>query len=111
MRLPGWLDATETPDSEDAAHIIRYYSGLYAGWKIHDMVYWDEATIPDEVFMPIVRMVVDQVAPSFDNAAPVEFDIVSGRQVSMGRKGWEEFRRIVTRPQSGKTTNARADYF
>jgi hypothetical protein len=106
MRLPGWLDAHETPDSADAAYITRVYSGYYAEWVIREIAYWPEAVIPEEVFWHIVRIVADSVAPSFGDAAPTEFDIESGQQVSMGMKGWRALKRVKSVEPSGQTTQS-----
>lgn len=106
MRLPGWLDANEDPDTEDAAYITRVYSNLYDEWDIRDLAYWDKAEIPSEAFDHIARIVADKVAPAFGDSAPVEFDYESGRQVSMGAKGWSGLKRLMQRPQTGQRTQA-----
>lgn len=109
MRLPGWLDAHETPDAADAAMIKANYSGFYAELVFRDLAYWDEATIPEEVFWHIVRVIADKVAPAFGDAAPIEVDIENGSQVSMGKKGWNGLKRVKQIDQSGNP--ARAEYF
>ena len=106
MRLPGWLDAHETPDTADAAMITMVYSGFYAELVIRDLAYWDKATIPEEVFWHIVRVIADKVAVSFGDAAPVEIDIESGTQVSMGNKGWKGLKRVKQIEASGLPVQA-----
>lgn len=101
MRLPGWLDAQEEPESADAAFITNTYSDFYAEWKLKDLAYWPIGAIPDEVFQYVARIIADAVAPAFGDAAPTEFDIVSGVQVSMGYKGWTGLTRVITRERSG----------
>ena len=101
MRLPGWLEAEETPDSADAAMITSVYSGYYAEWQIREIAYWPQATIPDEVFWHIVRIIADVVAPSFGDVSPQEVDIENGTPVSMGVKGWRGLNRVKTVEPSG----------
>lgn len=109
MRLPGWLDAYETPDSTDAAFITNVYSGFYAEWVIREIAYWTETAIPEEVFWHIVRIIADAVAPSFGDAAPTEIDIENGTAVSMGKKGWNGLKRVKQVETSGLP--ARATYY
>jgi hypothetical protein len=106
MRLPGWLDAHETPDTADAAMITSFYSGFYAELVIRELAYWDKATIPEEVFWHIVRVIADKVAPAFGDAAPVEIDIENGTQVSMGKKGWNGLKRVKQVEPSGLAVQA-----
>lgn len=104
MRLPGWLDANEEPDSEDAAHIVRTYTAYFNEWVLRDVAYWPLAEIPEEVFIHIVRIIADSVAPSFGDAAPQEIDIESGQPVSMGHKGWLGLKRVTSRDKTGVPT-------
>jgi hypothetical protein len=109
MRMNGWLDANETPDSEDAAHITRAYEGFYADWIIRDLVYWPVDAIPDEAFQHITRIIADAVAPAFGDKAPVEIDIETGQQVSMGHKGWLGLKRLTAKERTGMP--AEGSYF
>lgn len=103
MRLPNWISQDETPDSADDAHIKRIYSDwfAYAQKQERDIVYWSEETIPNEAFLAIVRIIVDMAGPSFGDPAPVEIDVETGMQVSMGKKGWNMLRRLTSREASG----------
>ena len=110
MRLPNWIGAQETPDAADAAYIRNVYGDLYKEWKLRGIAYWaDVEAIPQEVFRHIVRIIVDSVAPSFGDAAPTEFDIETGVQMSMGKKGWNGLKRVTGRQSSGLP--AQAQYF
>jgi hypothetical protein len=103
MRLPNWISQDETPDSADDAHIKRIYSDwfAYAQMQEREIVYWSEDTIPNEAFLAIVRIIADMVGPSFGDPAPVEIDVETGMQVSMGKKGWNMLRRLTARESSG----------
>ncbi len=111
MRLPNWIDALETPDSADDAYIKRVYTDwfAYASTQDRDIVYWSEATIPNEAFLPLVRIIADLCGPAFGDPAPQEVDVESGRPVSMGKKGWDLLRRLTSRKTSGLP--ARASYY
>jgi hypothetical protein len=104
MRLPGWIDATETPDAEDAAHIVRIYTDFYAEWTLRKIAYWPLTTIPDEVFQHVVRVIADAVTPSFGDDPMFEIDPESGVQVSMGVRGWKGLKRVTQRDESGLPT-------
>jgi len=103
MRLMNWIAQHETPDSADDAHIKRIYSdwSAYAQKQERDIVYWSESTIPNEAFLPMVRIIADLCGPSFGDAAPVEIDVETGLQVSMGKKGWNMLRRLTAIEASG----------
>ena len=111
MRLPNWISQHETPDSADDAYIKRVYSDwfAYAQKQDRDIVYWSEAVIPNEAFLPIVRIIADLCGPAFGDPAPQEIDVETGRQVSMGKKGWNLLKRLTSRTASGLP--AKATYF
>lgn len=109
MRLPGWLDANEEPDSEDAAFIVDTYTSMHAAWRVREIAYWPIESIPDEIFEDIVRIIADAVAPAFGDAAPTEIDIETGAPVSMGKKGWNGLKRLKAVQPSGLPV--RTQYF
>ena len=112
MRLPNWIAQHETPDAADDAHIKRIYADwhAYAQEQEREVVYWGAADdIPNAAFLAIVRIIADLCGPSFGDPAPVESDVETGMQVSMGKKGWNMLRRLTSKEASG--LSAAGTYF
>jgi len=103
MRLLGLLDANESPSSNDSTLIENAYDDKWEELRLHERVYWDKGSIPNEVFRAMARIVAEDVAPIFGVQAQPEFD-EGGRPVSMGTKGLFDLKRVMAREASGVPT-------
>ena len=104
-RILGLLEGNESPDSDEQALVDSVYSGYFADWTNKEYAYWTKTAIPEEIFWPIVRVIANDISTSFLETPPVEFDSVTGAQMSMGKKGWNQFLRVIARPKSGLPTH------
>ena len=99
------IDATESPDSDDEAHVIAAYEDKFQEIRAHgvNLTYWKRDTIPGEVFLILRDLVALEVMPAFGqliNAADKE----ASEQIIFKR-----LRRHVSTQSSGLPV--RATYF
>lgn len=64
------IAAGETPTASDAQDVKDFYATTLAELAIDDLVYWDAADIPDEVFEPLTDMLAGRLAPNFGQLRP-----------------------------------------
>lgn len=70
--------AGETPSDDDANTVKDFYAGTFAEMEIDNLIYWDEASIPDEAFEALADFIAGRLAPDFGLVKP---DLeASGRQ-------------------------------
>lgn len=65
MRKGGWLDALNTPPSEDKSYIGDIYTDKLAEWDDLELVYWTADAIPSVIFEIIVDLVLNQVRDTY----------------------------------------------
>lgn len=106
LRRLGRIQANETPSNFDAQRVWSAYDSLYANLAFKEMAYWKNATseatalIPQIVFEDIVRVLTQQLSPSFGVSVEPEMDI-NGNVVAPGVLGWRNLKRTLHRPASG----------
>lgn len=108
MRKLGVIDVNKQPSAAEQSMIIDLYGDKYAELKAKDMVYWSQASIPQEVFGAMVRIVAEEFAPALGKDVPTEQD-EDGKVVSIGNRGMKMLRRHVARDATGLP--AKAQYF
>ena len=61
------IDATESPDSDDEAHVIEAYENKFQEIRAHgvNLTYWKRDTIPAEVFLILRDLIALEVMPAF----------------------------------------------
>lgn len=108
MRRLGLIDLNKDPKPNERAYITQLYEEKLAELIPEERVYWDDEEIPLAVFNAMVRILAEELAPTFGAPVPVEMD-ESGNQVSIGIHGRRMLERHMARPASGVPT--KASYF
>ncbi len=108
MRRLALTDVNKEPTANERAHIEAVYDEVLEDLSQQDKVYWISDSIPIGVFNAIVRIVAEEVCPTFGVPVPTEQD-ESGAAVSIGNHG----RRILDRHMARSATGlpVRAQYF
>lgn len=105
LRELGVADAEETPDTVDRTYVTDRYSEKFAEMAAHglELTYWAEATIPDQIFLVLRDLMMNEVRGAFgEPMAPEDKD---ARETVILKR----LRRHVARPASGLRTQA--EYF
>jgi hypothetical protein len=56
----------EEPSADDRALIQDYYFGMYEEWRNTNYAYWPRDTIPDLVFIPVSKLIANDVKGVFN---------------------------------------------
>lgn len=90
--------AGDTPSAEDAQTIKAYYASTFAELGVDDLVYWDEADIPDEAFEALSDLLAGRLAPDFGKTRP-----------DLEASGTSRLRRLAAQGPTGRVLSG--EYF
>lgn len=65
LRELGVIDATESPDSIDETYVTTAYSRKFYELRDRDLAYWNETAIPQEIFLTVRDLVMNEVRGAF----------------------------------------------
>lgn len=107
LRELGVVDAEETPDSVDRTYVTDRYSEKYAylAGPGMELAYWSESSIPDEIFLTLRDLMVNEVRGAFGD--PVDPNEKEAREAALLRP----LRRHTMVESSGIPAQASSDYF
>jgi hypothetical protein len=86
------IDGTPTPEQRAASD--RKYTGVYEELAVQGLAFWDSAEIPVSVFLPLARLVAQELAPGL------------GKEYSAG-DAMMRVRIVASKPWSGRTVVAK----
>lgn len=101
----GVLNATESPEAQDAAFVENRYDAKLEEWRDLGLVYWpntdrNTAEIPDVVYAVLCDLMGNEVAGAFGKAGPIEEK--EAREALILKR----LRRIMSKRGTGEPTRA-----
>lgn len=98
------IDAEEDPEAADAALVKNRYSNLFAELQGNEIAWWDEASIPPEVFNALIGVLAYTCFGAFKTATMNKADYVSDYTLGM-----RTLYSLAERPHDGE--RVQPDYF